>query len=57
VCQLFLALDFSCLKEVEGITTNQVQKNPFNQNVLEFGVQFVKKLNLIQNLAVKVRVR
>ena len=28
VCQLFLALDFSCLKEVEGITTN-----PFNQNI------------------------
>ena len=27
-CQLFLALDFSCLKEVEGITTN-----PFNQNI------------------------
>ena len=26
--QLFLALDFSCLKEVEGITTN-----PFNQNI------------------------
>ena len=38
VCQLFLALDFSCLKEVEGITTN-----PFNQNILEFWFQFEKK--------------
>ena len=52
MCQLFVALDFSYLKEVEEITTN-----PYNQNVLEFGVRFVKKHNLIQDLAVKLRVR
>ena len=29
VCQLFLALDFSCLKEVEGITAKPIQSEYF----------------------------
>jgi hypothetical protein len=39
-CQLFNALDFSCLKEVEGIATN-----PFNQNIFFEGTQFDSKFN------------